>query len=244
MVDVRGRWALITGAARGIGYQVAVFMAQQGCNLVLHSSNINNTENVLQKVKQMGIEAYAVACDLTDTAAVEGMCREVDDLGVQIDILFNNAGKQVQWNENYYKTPAWDFKQSILINAIAPALITYHFMEGMVERGFGRIINTSSGINNLPELESYAMGKAALDKFTKDLASKVDGTDVLINLTDPDWCSTELGGPAAPNKPESTIPGYVIGAFVDDKKSGRLFPAQDFKGMALEAAVKMAEEKY
>lgn len=244
MVDVRGRWALITGAARGIGYQVAVFMAQQGCNLVLHSSNINNTENVLQKVKQMGIEAYAVACDLTDTAAVEGMCREVDDLGVQIDILFNNAGKQVQWNENYYKTPAWDFKQSMLINAIAPALITYHFMEGMVERGFGRIINTSSGINNLPELESYAMGKAALDKFTKDLASKVDGTDVLINLTDPDWCSTELGGPAAPNKPESTIPGYVIGAFVDDKKSGRLFPAQDFKGMALEAAVKMAEEKY
>ncbi len=244
MVNVKGKWALITGAARGIGYHVAIFMAKQGCNLVLHSSNINNTEKVLQEVKQLGVEAYAVACDLTDTDAIEKMCKEVDELGVQIDVLFNNAGKQVQWNADFYKTPAWDFKQSMLINAIAPALITYHFMEGMVKRGFGRIINTSSGICNLPELESYAMGKAALDKFTTDLASKVEGTDVLINLTDPNWCSTDLGGPDAPNKPESTIPGYVVGAFVDDKKSGRLFPAQDFKGMSLEDAVKKAEAEY
>lgn len=244
MVEVKGRWALITGAARGIGRLTALFLAERGCNLVLHSSNLAHTEKVLEEVKAFGVEAYAVACDLTDTDAIERMCKEVDELGVQIDILFNNAGKQVQWNADFYKTPAWDFMHGMMINAIAPALITYHFMEGMVERGFGRIINTSSGITNIPELESYAMGKAAIDKFTYDLASKVDGTDVMINLTDPNWCSTDLGGKDAPNKPESTMPGYVVGAFVDDKKSGRLMPAQDFKGMTLEDAVKKAEAEY
>lgn len=241
MIDVKGKWALITGAARGIGYHVALFMAKEGCNLVLHSSDISHTDKILKEVRELGVEAYSIACDLTDTDSIEVMCKEVDAKGTQIDILFNNAGKQIQWNADYYKTPAWDFKQSMLINAIAPALITYHFMEGMVKRGFGRIINTSSGINNLPELESYAMGKAALDKFTTDLASKVEGTDVMINLTDPDWCCTDLGGPDAPNTPESTLPGYVVGAFVNDKKSGRLFPAQAFKGMSLEDAVKKVE---
>jgi len=63
----------------------------------------------------------------------------------------------------------------------------------------------------------------------------------MINLADPGWCRTDLGGPNAPNAPESTIPGIVVGAFADDKKSGRIFGAQDFAGMTLEEAVKKAE---
>ena len=80
-----------------------------------------------------------------------------------------------------------------------------------------------------------------MDKVTSDLAGKLDGTDVCINLTDPGWCRTDLGGPNAPNDPDSVIPGIVVGAFVDDKKSGRLLGAQSFAGMTLEAAVKKAE---
>ena len=68
--------------------------------------------------------------------------------------------------------------------------------------------------------------KAALDKVTMDLANVYDGTDVMINITDPGWCRTDLGGPNAPNSPESSLPGVAVGAFVDDKKSGRDFAAQ------------------
>ena len=74
-----------------------------------------------------------------------------------------------------------------------------------------------------------------------DLASVYDGTDVIISLTDPGWCRTDLGGPNAPNSPESAIPGVIIGALVDDRRSGRCFCAQDFCGMTLEQAVKRAE---
>ncbi|WP_223299267.1 SDR family NAD(P)-dependent oxidoreductase [Paenibacillus darwinianus] len=96
-------------------------------------------------------------------------------------------------------------------------------------------------IKNEPEQAGYSASKAALDKFTKDLASRLDGTDVLINLTDQGWCRTELGGPQAPNAVESVIPGIAVCAFVDDKRSGRFFHAQNFTGMSLEEAVAKAE---
>ncbi len=66
----------------------------------------------------------------------------------------------------------------------------------------------------------------------------------MINLTDPGWCRTDLGGPHAPNAPESAIPGIVVGAFVDDKKSGRYLNAPYFNGMTLEDAVKKAEAEF
>ena len=58
-----------------------------------------------------------------------------------------------------------------------------------------------------------------------------------MNLTDPGWCRTDLGGPNAPNAPESAVPGVLVGAFVDDKINGQIFHAQDFAGMTLEEAV-------
>ncbi len=114
-------------------------------------------------------------------------------------------------------------------------------MPKMIENGFGRIVNTTSGIRLEPEQAGYSASKAALDKITIDLGSKIQGTDVTINLADPGWCRTDLGGPNAPNSPESTIPGILVGAFIDDKKSGRLFAAQDFAGKTLEEAVALAE---
>ena len=87
----------------------------------------------------------------------------------------------------------------------------------------------------------YSASKSALDKVTMDLASVYDGTDVCINLADPGWCRTDLGGPQAPNAPESALPGLVVGAFIDDGKSGRLFRAQEFAGMTLEEAVARAK---
>ena len=244
MVNVKGRWALITGAARGIGYLTAGFMAKQGCNLILHSRDLSHTEKVLQEVKAMGVSAYAVAADLNDLASVEAMLRQIDDLGVNVDIILNNAGLQIAYRTEYFTTPAEDYLVSFNVNTIAPMMICYHFMPRMIERGFGRIVNTTSGIRLEPEQAGYSASKAALDKVTIDLGKTVQGSDVMINLADPGWCRTDLGGPNAPNAPESTIPGIVVGAFADDRKSGRIFGAQSFAGLSLEEAVKKAEAEF
>ncbi|MBR3900530.1 MAG: SDR family NAD(P)-dependent oxidoreductase, partial [Ruminococcus sp.] len=105
------------------------------------------------------------------------------------------------------------------------------------------IVNTTSGIALEPEQAGYSAAKAALNKVTIDLGSKYQNSDIVLNLADPGWCRTELGGPNAPNSPESALPGVLVGAFVDDKKSGRIFSAQEFAGMSLEDAVAKAESQ-
>ncbi|MBQ5933096.1 MAG: SDR family NAD(P)-dependent oxidoreductase, partial [Lachnospiraceae bacterium] len=157
------------------------------------------------------------------------------------DVVLNNAGLQIAYRTDYLATPMEDYDKSFLINTMAPMKICYHYLPKMIERGFGRIVNTTSGIALEAEQAGYSASKAALNKVTIDLGYKLNGSDVIISLADPGWCRTDLGGPNAPNAPESTIPGIVVGAFINDGKSGRLFGAQDFKGMSLEEAVKKAE---
>lgn len=244
MVNVNGRWALITGAARGIGYLTAKLMAEHGCNLILHGRTKEHCDKVLSEVKAMGVEAYAVAAELSELDAVQRMLDEIDAKGTNVDIVLNNAGMQIAYRTDYFSTPVSDYTESFKINTIAPAMICYHFLPKMIDRGFGRIVNTTSGIRLEPEQAGYSASKAALDKITIDLGSKLEGTDVMINLTDPGWCRTDLGGPNAPNSPESAIPGIAVGAFVDDKKSGRYLNAPYFTGLSLEEAVAKAEREF
>lgn len=241
MTDVKGRWAFVTGAARGIGRGAALFLAERGCNLILHGRTAEHCKDVLAEAKALGVEAHAVGAEFSDLAQVEAMLAEIDALGVRVDIVLNNAGIQVAYRTEYLKTPAEDYEKSFRINTIAPMMIMYHFLPLMEKNGFGRIVNTTSGIRLEPEQAGYSASKAALDKVTMDLASKYDGTDVCINITDPGWCRTDLGGPNAPNAPESSLPGVVVGAFIDDRRSGRNFAAGYFHGMSIDAAVRKAE---
>ncbi|MBQ3886016.1 MAG: SDR family oxidoreductase [Ruminococcus sp.] len=243
MINVKGRWALVTGAARGIGYGAALCLAKQGCNLILQGRTAQHCEKVLAEVKALGVEAYTVGAEFSDPAQVEKMLKEIDALGVDVDIVLNNAGIQIAYRTDYLTTPISDYVDSFQINTIAPMMIVYHFLPLMEKRGFGRIVNTTSGIRLEPEQAGYSASKAALDKVTMDIASKYNGTDVCINLTDPGWCRTDLGGPKAPNAPESSLPGVVVGAFIDDKRSGRNFAASDFYGLSLEEAVAKAESE-
>ncbi len=243
MKNLKGKWVLVTGASRGIGRLSALFMAEQGCNVILHSRNVAGTKAVEEQIKAMGVETYSVACELSDLNDIDKMLKEIDDKGTQVDVVLNNAGFQIGYRSAYLETPIDDYSISFQINTIAPMKICYHFLPKMIERGFGRIVNTTSGIALEAEQAGYSASKAALDKVTIDLGYKLEGTDVIISLADPGWCQTDLGGPNAPNTPESAIPGIVVGAFVDDKKSGRFFGAQEFCGMSLEEAVEVAEKK-
>ncbi len=240
MLNLEGKWALITGASRGIGKLAAEALAAQGCNLILLSRDTAHTAELAKTLSER-VSVREVACDLGDTSSIEKTLAEIDAMGLPVDVLLNNAGVQIAYRTDFWQTPVSDYTTSFQINTIAPMLICYHFIPKMIERGFGRIVNTTSGIRLEPEQAGYSASKAGLDKVTIDLGSKLAGTGVAINLTDPGWCRTDLGGPNAPNAPESAIPGVIVGAFVEQPKSGRLFTAGDFYDMTLADAVAKAE---
>lgn len=86
MVNVKGKWALVTGSSRGVGRQIALFMAKEGCNLILHSRSLAHTGKLLEEVTAMGVEAYAVEAELSDPAAVNRMLDEMEEKGTPVDI--------------------------------------------------------------------------------------------------------------------------------------------------------------
>ena len=243
MINVKGKWALITGASRGIGRLAAVSMAQQRCNLVLHGRKAEHCAGVLEEVRNLGVQAYAVEAELSDIEQVLRMCRTIDENGTPIDIILNNAGLQIAYRNDFLSTPYSDYDISFRVNTTSPMMICYHFLPAMTERGFGRIVNTTSGIDLDPQQAGYSAAKAALSKVTRDLGMKYEGSNIIISLTDPGWCRTDLGGPNAPNDPKSALPGVIVGAFVDDGKNGRTFAAQDFRGLSLEEAVELAHQQ-
>lgn len=242
MINAKGKWALVTGASRGVGYQIATFMAAQGCNLILHSRNLEHTKRVEEAVKAFGVEAYCVQAELANHEEVLAMLDEIEAKEVPVDIVFNNAAVQIAYRQDYWSTPVEDYDLSFRINFTATATICQRLIPKMIERGFGRVINVTSGIRNEPEQSAYAASKAALDKYTKDLASRLEGTNVVISLTDPNWCKTDLGGAQAPNEVETVIPGIVVGAFVDSDKNGCFFHSSNFYNLSLEEAVAKAEK--
>ena len=140
MISVKRKWALITGASRGIGYLTALFMAKQGCNLVLHSRNLEHTKKIMEEVKALGVKAYCVQAELVNHQEVVGILDEIEAQGTAIDIVFNNAAVQIAYREDYWKTPVEDFDLSFRINFIAVTTICYRLIPKMIERGFGRTI--------------------------------------------------------------------------------------------------------
>ncbi|WP_437963627.1 SDR family oxidoreductase [Sorangium sp. So ce260] len=227
-VELRGKWALVTGASRGIGKQIARGLADLGCNLVLHSRDAAHTRALEGELGGKGIQVSAVSGELSDQAAVDRMLDGAIAASGGIDILFNNAAIMTPFRTSYTETPAEDYRLSFEVNVISPIRITYRLLPTMLERRWGRIVQVTSGIQDQPELMAYAASKAALDKFVRDTVPSLRGTGVLMNLLDPGWLRTDLGGPKAPNDVESVLPGALVPALVDGEVHGVFFRAQDY----------------
>jgi NAD(P)-dependent dehydrogenase (short-subunit alcohol dehydrogenase family) len=142
--------------------------------------------------------------------------------------LYNNAAIMTPFRQDYPTVTADDYRRSFEVNVIAPIRITHGLLPHMLERRFGRIVQVTSGIRDQPELMAYAASKAALDKFVRDTVIRLRDTGVTMNLLDPGWLRTDLGGPNAPNAVESVMPGALVPALVETDVQATWFSAQDY----------------
>jgi NAD(P)-dependent dehydrogenase (short-subunit alcohol dehydrogenase family) len=235
-VDIRGKWALVTGASRGIGRLVARGLADLGCNVIVHSREASHTASLEREIADRGVRVAAVAAELSDPRQVDRLVSEALAVAGGVDILYNNAAVMTPYRDPYPTVTADDFRLSFEVNVIAPIRITYGLLPGMKARRWGRVVQVTSGIQDQPELMAYAASKAALDKFVRDLAPKLRGSGVLMSLLDPGWLRTDLGGPNAPNAVESVLPGALVPALIDGEVHGVFFRAQDYVSAPREAS--------
>ena len=120
MTDVSGRWALVTGASRGIGFLAAECLARHGCNLILHSRREEHLDKIVKATTACGVQVRTVAAELSNITDMEDMLHRIDGMGVPVDIVLNNAGMQIAYRQEPLLTPASDYEQSFWVNTIAP----------------------------------------------------------------------------------------------------------------------------
>ncbi len=230
MVKLKGKNALITGSSRGVGQQLAQALAKLGCNIIVHGRSKDSCSKTLDLLKKYNVNAYCVYGELSDESQVNDLIKQVQNLKINIDILYNNAAIMTPRYEDYWNH-SWDeWMLTFKVNVFAMYTLCGAFIPAMIENGFGRVINLTSGIMDQPELAPYGASKWAVNKLTDDLAFKLKNTKVRINTLDPGWLRTDLGGPNADHAVEDTLPGALAPALVDDDgPNGQFFSAIDHK---------------
>jgi len=193
---VPSRTALITGANRGIGHEIARQLAAMGIAVVIGSRDRAAGQVA---ARGLGPDVRGEHLDVSDRGSVEACARRLADAGVEIDILVNNAGL-------YTTTPLLAVEEHELLEALQVNFIgawrtARVFVPGMRGRGWGRVVNVSTGYAHFadrpPEAGAYGLAKSSLNVLTRMIAAEA-GARVKVNSMSPGWVATRMGGSGAP----------------------------------------------
>jgi len=226
MVNLKGKNALITGSSRGVGQQIAIGLAQLGCNIILHGRKEENNKKTLELLEDYPVKTFSVFGDLSDENQVTNLIEQVQALNIPVDILYNNAGIMRPYREKIWSHTTEDWMETYKVNVLAMYKLCSAFIPLMIENNFGRVVNVTSRIMDQPQLAPYGASKWAVDKLSQDIAVALKDTAVRINYLDPSWLKTDLGGEFADNPVEAVLPGALAPVLVDDDgPNGQFFCA-------------------
>ncbi len=177
---VRDKRVLITGASSGIGRATAVKVAAAGGIPLLVARNVEKLEEVRAEIVATGGLAYVYAADISDMDEVDRLIERVKDDHRNVDMLVNNAGRSIRRSISLSYERFHDFERTMQLNYFGAVKLIIGLLPQMRARGFGHIVNISSiGVQtNPPRFSAYVASKAALDAFTRVVASEVIGDGV------------------------------------------------------------------
>lgn len=185
--------ALITGATRGIGKQIAITLAKQGYNIALNYRKENEElENTKKEIEKIGVQILAVKGDVANFEDCENFVKQVIERFGQIDVLVNNAG--ITKDMLLMRMKKEDFEQVIDTNLVGTFNVTKDVVPYMMKARSGRIINISSvvGISGNAGQTNYSASKAGIIGFTKSLAKEIASRNILVNAVAPGFIETNM----------------------------------------------------
>jgi NAD(P)-dependent dehydrogenase (short-subunit alcohol dehydrogenase family) len=194
------RTALVTGANRGIGFEAARQLGRAGLDVVLtaRDPDAGNTA-----AAELGVRFEQL--DVSSDGSVQACAARLERDAVEVDVLVNNAG--ILQSGGILDMDDDTVRRTLEVNLLGPLRTARAFMPAMMVRGYGRVVNVSSGAGSLTEAAAYSpvysVSKAGLNMLTRQLAfaARSHG-DVKVNAMCPGWVRTDMGGDAAPRSPE------------------------------------------
>lgn len=196
--------ALITGANKGLGLEIARQLGQKGIAVVLGARQ-GKAEAPAAELRAEGLDAHAVELDVTNATNIAALPTFFESTFGRLDILVNNAGVQL---DNGFDTSPDSLRQTYEANVIGPYSITQALLPLLRQAPAGRIVNQSSILGSLATISAgqggswatpgYTSSKAALNMLTVVLAQHLAGTTIKVNAAHPGWVKTDLGGDSAP----------------------------------------------
>ncbi len=187
-----GRGAVVTGGGRGIGAAVAQALADAGAGVVVAARTPEEIERVAAGLRQRGARAWPVPCDVTGEESVRNLGLAARSRLGTVDILVNNAGAAA--SQPLRKITLEEWNRMLAANATGTFLCTREFTPGMVERGWGRVVNVASaaGLEGAKYVAHYSAAKHAVIGFTRSVALELAGTGVTINAVCPGYVDTPM----------------------------------------------------
>lgn len=228
LFDLTGKVAIVTGGGRGLGQQIAEGFAEAGANVVVCSRKLEACEKVSEGLKRLGVESFALKCDVTDPKDIKNVVERTVERFGRIDILVNNSG--ASWGAPVEDMPLEAWKKVMDVNVTGTFLMSQAVGRVMLEQKYGKIINIASvaGLKGSNPQYMNAIGynssKGAVITFTKDLAVKWGPSGIYVNAIAPGFFPTKMSKGLLEQGGEGILQGTPLRKFGSD---------HDLKGVAL-----------
>lgn len=203
-MELRGKLALVTGASRGIGRSIALDLAAGGADLALAARTVPDLERVAEEVTAGGVRALVLECDVTDSERVAALGNGIERGLGAVDILVNSAG--VAESHAFLDHPDEMWHRALAVNMTGTYYMCKAFLPGMVERGWGRVINIASIAAKVggAYIAAYTASKHGVLGLTRSLAVEFAQAGVTVNAICPGYVDTPMTDRAIENIVEKT----------------------------------------
>lgn len=222
MATKNGKVALITGANKGLGKEIARQLGALGYTVIITSRDEAAGNAAAAELAAAGCDAHAVRLDVTDPEEIASLVHYLDTTFGKLDVLVNNAGISLEWDGQ--PTDADKIRRTLEVNLIAPYAVTEALVPLLARSDDARVINHSSMLGSIGTAENmwehvstfmtvgYSTSKAALDMLTVIQSKTLSDRGIAVAAAHPGWVKTDLGTDAAPMEVDegaSTVVGLV-----------------------------------
>ena len=236
MAGTERKMALVTGANRGIGLEIARQLAAMEIFVLMGARDEANGRKAAERLTADNLEAAFIRLDMADPESIRQAVAQIENRHGRLDILVNNAGIAHDKGRSVLDVPLEVLEEAFRTNALGPLLLTRAVVPLMRRNRYGRIVNVSSSMGSLAmmagassedaamRVPSYRLSKTALNAVTTLLAMELRDDPILVNSACPGWVRTDMGGEQAPLSPAQGADTPVwLATLPDNGPSGGFF---------------------